>query len=129
MYALSVETAFTAYHFLIGGDWGAENDRHPHEYRVEVRIQGETLDRHGYLVDITDVEQQLSALKERYEHATLNEQPEFAGLNPSIEHFSRILWETLVRNTATIDPLRIREVRVRVWESGIAAAAYTGAPG
>jgi 6-pyruvoyltetrahydropterin/6-carboxytetrahydropterin synthase len=128
VYTLSVETAFKAYHFLVGGDWGPENHRHPHDYRVEVRIQGETLDRHGYLLDITDVEHQLAALKDRFENATLNEQPEFAGLNPSIEHFSRILWEALVRNAAALDPARIREVRVRVWETGIAAAAYTGAP-
>jgi 6-pyruvoyltetrahydropterin/6-carboxytetrahydropterin synthase len=129
MYTLSVSTAFTAYHFLIDGDWGPENDRHAHQYRVEVVVKGETLDRHGYLVDITDVEHRLAVLKQRYENATLNEQPEFAGLNPSIEHFSRIVWESLVRDTAALDPERIREVRVRVWENDIAAASYAGALG
>lgn len=129
MYTLSVGTAFTAYHFLIGGDWGPENDRHAHDYRVEVIVKGQTLDRHGYLVDITDVEHQLAVLKQHYENATLNDRPEFAGLNPSIEHFSRILWESLVRDTAALDPERIREVRVRVWENDIAAASYAGALG
>ncbi len=129
MYTLSVGTAFTAYHFLIGGDWGPENDRHAHHYKVDVTVKGATLDRHGYLVDITDVEHRLAALKERYENAVLNEQPEFAGLNPSIEHFSRIIWESVVRDTAALDPERILEVRVRVWENDIAAASYAGAPG
>lgn len=129
MYTLSVATAFTAYHFLIGGDWGPENDRHAHDYRVEVTLAGKPLDRHGYLVDITDVEHCLAALKQRYENATLNEQPEFAGLNPSIEHFSRICWESLVRDAASLDPERITEVRVRVWENEIAAASYAGTLG
>lgn len=126
MYTLSVGTAFTAYHFLIGGDWGPENDRHPHDYRVEAILTGRTLDRHGYLVDITEVERALAVLKARYENATLNARPEFAGLNPSIEHFSRILWESLVREVPSLDPERISEVRVRVWENEIAAAAYAG---
>ena len=80
-------------------------------------------------MDITDVEHQLSLLKERYENTTLNDRPEFAGLNPSIEHFSRILWESLVRDTAALDPERIQEVRVRVWENDIAAASYARALG
>ena len=129
MYTLSVETEFTAYHFLIGGDWGAENERHAHAYRVEVIMEGKTLDRHGYLVDIVDVEEQLEALRQRFENATLNEQPEFAGLNPSIEHFSRIVWERLVQQSSALAPGQIDRVRVRVWESGIAAASYTGALG
>lgn len=129
MYTLSVSTTFTAYHFLIGGDWGPENHRHTHDYRIDVVVKGATLDRHGYLVDITDVEQQLAVLKQRYENATLNEQPEFAGLNPSIEHFSRILWEALVRDTAALDPEHIREVCVRVWENDIAVASYAGTLG
>ena len=129
MYTLSLGTAFTAYHYLIGGDWGPENDRHPHHYRVELVLKGRTLDRHGYLVDITDVEHRLAELKQRYENATLNDRPEFAGLNPSIEHFSRILWESLVRNTGAFDSDRIQEVLVRVWENDIAAASYAGAAG
>lgn len=77
-------------------------------------------------MDITEVEGALAVLKARYENATLNERPEFAGLNPSIEHFSRILWESLVREVPSLDPERITEVRIRVWENEIAAATYAG---
>ena len=62
MYALSVSRDFVAQHFLIGGDWGAENEKHSHHYKIELRLEGTELDKHGYLVDIVDVEANLDAL-------------------------------------------------------------------
>ena len=35
MYSVAVKREFVAQHFLIGGDWGAENDWHSHHYQVE----------------------------------------------------------------------------------------------
>jgi 6-pyruvoyl-tetrahydropterin synthase len=54
-YAVAVRREFTARHFLIGGEWGAENDLHEHHYAVEFRLKGRQLDRHGYLIDIDAV--------------------------------------------------------------------------
>ncbi len=82
MYALSVRREFRAEHFLIGGDWGAENQPHPHAYRLEVELEGESLDAHGYLLDIVELEARLEAIVSRYSGQRLNDQPEFAGLNP-----------------------------------------------
>jgi len=87
MYTVAVKRDFVAQHFLIGGDWGAENTLHSHHYAIEVQLEGDRLDRHGYLVDIVEIEQALNALVAHYRDHTLNELPEFAGLNPSIEHF------------------------------------------
>src|SRR5438552_19214825 len=95
MYTLAVQRDFVAQHYLIGGDWGAENQLHSHHYRIELRLEGSTLDQHGYLVDIVDVEHHLNELVAHYRDHTLNDLPEFAGLNPSIEHFSRILCTTM----------------------------------
>src|SRR5688572_14046153 len=95
MYTVAVARSFVAQHFLVGGDWGAENQWHSHQYRVEVRLEGPRLDRHGYLVDIVDVEQHLDVLVNEYRDRTLNDQPAFAGLNPSIEHFARILCDAV----------------------------------
>jgi len=88
MYTTAVQRSFIAQHFLIGGDWGKENQPHSHHYVVELQLEGATLDRHGYLVDIVDIESNLEALVEQYRDRTLNELAEFAGLNPSIEHFA-----------------------------------------
>jgi 6-pyruvoyltetrahydropterin/6-carboxytetrahydropterin synthase len=121
-YVVAVKRDFVAQHFLIGGDWGAENVKHSHHYAVEVQLAGERLDRHGYLVDIVDIEQNLNALVARYRDQTLNDFPEFAGLNPSIEHFSRILCQALVER---IRAETLTAVTVKLWENEIAWAAYT----
>ena len=121
MYTVAVKRDFVAQHFLIGGDWGPENQRHSHHYQVEVRLEGDKLDQHGYLVDIVDIEAQLEALVAYYRDQTLNDLPEFEELNPSIERFSRILAETLA---GRIQAATLRAVNVQVWENEIAWAAY-----
>jgi 6-pyruvoyltetrahydropterin/6-carboxytetrahydropterin synthase len=121
MYTLAVQRDFVAQHFLIGGDWGAENQRHSHHYVLEVLLEGGELDAHGYLVDIVAVEQSLNSLVARYRDQTLNELPEFAGLNPSIEHFTRIAAERLA---AEIHAPNLHALTVKIWENQIAWAAY-----
>jgi 6-pyruvoyltetrahydropterin/6-carboxytetrahydropterin synthase len=121
MYTVAVKRDFVAQHFLIGGDWGAENQKHSHHYVLEVQLQGDHLDPHGYLVDIVDIETQLNALAAYYRDKTLNDLPEFAGLNPSIEHFSRILCQTLA---GRIRAETLTSLTVKLWENEIAWAAY-----
>ncbi len=121
MYTVAVKRDFVAQHFLIGGDWGAENERHSHHYQLEVQLEGATLDAHGYLVDIVDIEAHLEALVAYYRDRTLNELPEFEGLNPSIEHFARIFCQAL---SAYIQAPHLRAITVKIWENEIAWAAY-----
>lgn len=121
MYTVAVKRDFVGQHFLIGGDWGAENDWHSHHYQVEVQLTGERLDQHGYLVDIVDIEANLEALVAYYRDKTLNELPEFAGLNPSIEHFSRIFCQALAER---IQAPNLSAMQIKIWENDIAWASY-----
>ena len=121
MYTVAVKRDFIAQHFLIGGDWGAENDLHSHHYLIELQLEGASLDKHGYLVDIVDIESNLDALVAEYRDKTLNDLPTFSGLNPSIEHFSRILCETL---SGRIAAPNISAFTVKLWENEIAWAAF-----
>ena len=95
MYTVAVKRDFIAQHFLVGGDWGPENQLHSHHYRIELLLHGSQLDQHGYLVDIVEIEKSLNTAVERYRDQTLNGLPEFDGLNPSLEHFSRIMCQAL----------------------------------
>jgi 6-pyruvoyltetrahydropterin/6-carboxytetrahydropterin synthase len=124
MYTVAVKRDFVAQHFLIGGDWGAENFKHSHHYVVEVQLEGPSLDKHGYLVDIVDIEHALNGLVTRFKDKLLNDEPEFAGLNPSVEHFSRILWELF---TGQVKAATLSAITVKVWENEIAWSAYRGA--
>jgi 6-pyruvoyltetrahydropterin/6-carboxytetrahydropterin synthase len=121
MYALAVRRNFIAQHYLIGGDWGPENQKHSHHYQVEIILEAEKLDRHGYLVDIVDVEANLEALVDHFRDRTLNELDEFRGLNPSIEHFCRIFCHTL---SERISAHQLTALTVKVWENDIAWASY-----
>jgi 6-pyruvoyltetrahydropterin/6-carboxytetrahydropterin synthase len=121
MYTVAVKRDLIAQHLLVGGDWGAENFKHSHHYQVEVQLEGAALDQHGYLVDIVDIEANLDALVAHYRDKTLNELSEFAGLNPSIEHFSRILCEALVQR---IQAANLSAVTVKLWENDIAWASF-----
>jgi 6-pyruvoyltetrahydropterin/6-carboxytetrahydropterin synthase len=121
MYIVAVKRDFVAQHYLVGGDWGEENQRHSHHYQVEVELAGRNLDEHGYLVDIVDIETHLDALVAHYRDKTLNDLPEFAGLNPSIEHLSRIFCKKLQER---IKAATLEALQVKIWETGIAWAAY-----
>ncbi|MGD2163375.1 MAG: 6-carboxytetrahydropterin synthase [Anaerolineales bacterium] len=121
MYTLAISKSFTANHFLIGGDWGPENDLHSHDYRVEVRLLGEDLNMHGYLVDIVEFDSVLDALVEHYSGKTLNEQAEFEDLNPSIEHFARIIAQTIGGH---LQAPNLSSIEVLIWEDDIAWASF-----
>jgi 6-pyruvoyltetrahydropterin/6-carboxytetrahydropterin synthase len=121
MYSVSVQHKFIANHFLIGGDWGKENFKHAHTYRLELILSGRELDKHGYLVDIIQIEQVFGAITLRYEDKLLNELPEFNGLNPSVERFA----ETICRQfNEEISAANIINLRVILWENDIAWASF-----
>ena len=121
MYTLGVKRNFIARHFLIGGDWGPENFPNSHHYVLELQLEGKELDQHGYLVDIVDVEKHLDEVIGQYKEQMLNDCPAFAGLNPSIEHFARILAMSL---SERITAKSISAVKVVLWENESAWAGY-----
>lgn len=121
MYTVAVTKEFIARHFLIGGDWGTENFPHAHHYVAEVSIESAQLDKHGYLVDIVEIEAGLTQIVDYFRDCVLNEKAEFAGLNPSIEHFSRIICEKLL---AVIHPPGSGSVTVKLWENDSCWAAF-----
>jgi 6-pyruvoyltetrahydropterin/6-carboxytetrahydropterin synthase len=122
MYTLGVRRDFIARHYLIGGDWGPENFPNSHHYVLELQLQANELDQHGYLVDIVDVSRHLDELIGYYGEKMLNDLPEFQGLNPSLEHFARIL---AVELNERIKAPSIITVKVVLWENEDAWAAYS----
>jgi 6-pyruvoyltetrahydropterin/6-carboxytetrahydropterin synthase len=121
MYTVAVTKDFIANHYLVGGDWGSENSPHAHHYVAEISIEAAELDKHGYLVDIVEIEAALDAIVADFRDCMLNDKPEFAGLNPSIEHFSRIICERML---AGIRPPGTGTLNVKLWENATCWAAY-----
>ena len=121
MYELNVQREFIAQHFLTVPNCGPENEWHSHHFTVEIQLEGEQLTEHGYLTDIDEVKSALDELVSRYADHTLNDLPEFEGLNPSIEHFSRIFCQSLEDRLSTDN---LTAFTVRIWEDDEAWASY-----
>ena len=113
-YALGVNIEFTAKHFLVGGDFGPEGELHAHDYRVELVLEGDELDEHGFLVDIVRVKAELARLVDRYRDVILNELPELDGKNPGCEEFSRVFAESLRHG---LDTGKLSNLTVKIWEN------------
>lgn len=120
MYRLAITRDFIAQHYLIGGDWGAENFKHSHSYRVEVLLRGTALNQHGYLVDIVELESALTEIIAQFRDHTLNDLTRFAGLNPSLERFAKVFYEDLCAKLVLQD----LSVTVKLWENDRNWAAY-----
>ncbi|MGH9321749.1 MAG: 6-pyruvoyl trahydropterin synthase family protein [Vicinamibacteria bacterium] len=112
---------FIAQHYLVGGDFGPEGSLHSHHYRVELTVSGDSLDGHGFLVDIVLLRAELGRIVDRLRERTLNDLPEFSGLNPGVEVVARVMGEALCRALANRD---LSALHVKVWENDTAWAGY-----
>jgi 6-pyruvoyltetrahydropterin/6-carboxytetrahydropterin synthase len=121
VYTVAVRRDFVAQHVLTAGSGGPEHVWHSHSYRLEVRLEGPALDTSGYLVDISEVERHLDAFVGRVRDRTLNDQPELAGRNPSLEHFARFACEAL---RDSLHAPGVHALTARVWESPTAWASF-----
>lgn len=121
MYQVAIRKPLTAFHQLIGGDWGKENEHHSHDYVVEVIISGPSLDQHGYLFDIAELRKHVDRVHARYSGKTLNDLEEFKGLNPSVEHFARLFVQQLGKGLVLPGA---EEITLQLWEDPETWASY-----
>ena len=122
-YELTVSRDFIAQHYLTVPDpEPPEGEVHSHHFSVEVRFSGPELGEYGYLVNIDVVDALLDDLEARYRDALLNDLPEFEGLNPSIEHFSRLFGDRVADALSNPTPTGLT---VRIWEDDTSWASHT----
>ena len=121
MYSLGVRREFSARHYLIGGDWGDENIEHSHHYRMELVLEAKELDRHGFLVDIVEVERHLDEVAAVFQGRTLNTLAAFEGINPSIERLATVIHDGFRQRLAHF---RLEALTVTIWEDDIAWTSY-----
>ena len=120
-FEVGVLADFLAQHYLFGGDFGPEGSLHSHHYRVELVVTGDELGPHGFLVDIVRLRAELDGLLARYRDRTLNDLPEFAGLNPGVEVVARAMAVAL--DSALADE-RMSALTLKLWENDTAWASY-----
>jgi 6-pyruvoyltetrahydropterin/6-carboxytetrahydropterin synthase len=120
MFEISVEEKFAAGHALRGYHGKCEKV-HGHNYRVQVTIEGETLDSAGLLVDFVDLKRLLHAVIDRLDHEFLNDVPPFDRLNPTAENMAKYFHDEIGKDLG--EP-RVRVAGVKVWETDTSIATY-----
>jgi len=122
MFEVSVEQTFAAGHALRDYKGKCENV-HGHNFKVQVTIEGERLDKAGMLVDFIDVKDKMREVIAKIDHQFLNDVPPFDVRNPSAENIAVYFCEELSDSLRDAPvPVRIREVKV--WETEIQSATY-----
>ncbi|MFO7957572.1 MAG: 6-carboxytetrahydropterin synthase QueD [Candidatus Brocadiia bacterium] len=123
MYELTIEGDFAAAHNLREYQGECEN-LHGHNWRVQVQVAANELDRMGMVVDFRDLKAALKEVLSRLDHKYLNEVPPFDRWNPTTENLCRFVAENLAPKL----PENVSVRHVRCWESERCSACYTPEP-
>jgi len=125
MFELKVVTHFAAAHQLkMVGD-KCEN-LHGHNWKIEVCVAGDTLNKAGILMDFGVVKQHVRDIMKTLDHKFLNELSRFDDATPpSSENIAVYIADSL---QTKIDDPAIRVSRVTAWESENASATFIPSP-
>jgi 6-pyruvoyltetrahydropterin/6-carboxytetrahydropterin synthase len=121
MYELKIISQFAAAHQLREYAGKCEN-LHGHNWKVEVYVEGNTLEKNGLLIDFKLIKDATKKVLNELDHGFLNELDAFKAINPSSENIARHIFTALSREVNTE---RIKVSRVTTWESDSACASYT----
>ena len=120
MYELKVVTRFAAAHQLTMVGTKCEN-MHGHNWKIEVYVIGENLDKAGVLVDFGVIKKHVADIMTMFDHKYLNELAFFEDKQPSSENIAYLIADELQQR---IDDSAVSVSRVTAWESDDAAATY-----
>ena len=120
MYKLKIITSFAAAHNLINYQGDCEN-LHGHNWRVEVTVSAQELDRAGLGIDFKVLKSETNQLLKTLDHKYLNELEPFSSISPSSENIARFLFHAL---SGRLNNGSIRVELITVWESDVACASY-----
>ncbi len=120
MFELKVVADFAAAHQLRNFEGNCEK-LHGHNWKVEVTVCGEKLDKAGLLIDFREVKEATDRVLKELDHSFLNDLPPFKRESPSSENIAAYLYGKLSKELNTDDR---RVTKVTAWESDSACASY-----
>ncbi len=95
MFEVAIEHTFAAGHALRHYKGKCENV-HGHNYKVQVVVRGENIDRKtGMLADFVELKRLLRAISEPLDHVFLNDIEPFTTLEPSAENIAWYICEKM----------------------------------
>jgi len=114
-----VEKNFSSAHFLKGYQGNCKNI-HGHNYKVQLFVKGETLDKIGLLADYRILKRELSIIIKPIDHVLLNDVFDF---NPSAELVAKFIYQEYQKILYKINK-SIRLSKVILWETEKTNATY-----
>jgi 6-pyruvoyltetrahydropterin/6-carboxytetrahydropterin synthase len=118
-YRVKVESNFSAAHSLRGYKGKCENI-HGHNWRVEVSIASDTLDKTGLLLDFKKAKAILKKVLSVLDHTQINKIPYFKKHNPTSELVAEYVFNNYKKKIKP--PLTLEHVSV--WETPGSCATY-----
>lgn len=124
MFEVTVEHSFSAGHSLREYKGKCENV-HGHNYRIQVTVEGEQLNRIGLLVDFVDLKRAVRQVCEVLDHQFINDLEPFTTVNPSAENIAKYLYDEIsaVYDSGQFGP-PVRLAQVKVWETDTSIAVF-----
>jgi len=122
MFQVSVDETFSAGHALRGYRGKCENP-HGHNYKVQIILEGSSLDSIGLLYDFTHLKHVIRGIIDGVDHKYLNDQAPFDVINPSAENLAKFFYEETSKQMNSM-PEGARLARVTIWETDTTSATY-----
>ena len=124
MFEVTVEQTFAAGHALREYKGKCENV-HGHNYRVQVTVEGEQLNRIGLLVDFVELKRVVREVVDRLDHQFINDLEPFTVINPSAENMAKYFYDEVSRRITPPDPdWPARISQIKIWETDTSIAVY-----
>ena len=122
MFEVKVEKSFSAAHHLLNYQGACEN-QHGHNWKVEVYVRGEKLDKSNILVDFKVLKKELDEILDYLDHKDINTLPEFENESPSSEFMAKFIYEK-IKNKLQNQYKNVKVYKVAVWETPTSRAVY-----
>lgn len=120
MYQLKITSNFASAHNLMHYQGDCEN-LHGHNWKVDVTVTAQNLDKAGLGIDFKKLKAETKALLKTLDHKYLNELGPFKDISPSSENIARYIYQELSRS---LNNDNIKVESITVWESDVACAKY-----
>jgi 6-pyruvoyltetrahydropterin/6-carboxytetrahydropterin synthase len=124
VFEVTVEQTFSAGHALREYKGKCENV-HGHNYRVQVTVEGEQLNRIGLLVDFVELKRVVREVISYLDHQFINDLEPFTRINPSAENMAKYFYdEVSTRMAPSTDGTPARIAQIKIWETDTSIAVY-----
>ena len=122
MFDIFIDTHFAGAHHLRDYPGTCEKP-HGHNWKVKVQVRAHKLDKLGMGIDFKTLKKHVNVAIDELDHCDLNEHRAFQDRNPSSEHISMFIFESL-RGELNTDRYQLHSVEVR--ETDTSGVIYYG---